>query len=124
MNTTQNALTLALEALEQIARLTGPRWALENSYAGHLEAITALREALDHIANAGKVIEQPAQRKPTTNFDRFNGVDIQYRRGGTNWPAPYRVRITSNKNERDEFRATLFCDSLDEAIEAAHGVKP
>ena len=44
--TDKEAMKQALEALEQIARLTGPRWALENSYAGHLEAITALREAL------------------------------------------------------------------------------
>jgi len=43
---TKEALKLALEALEKIARLTGPRWALENSYAGHLEAITAIKEAL------------------------------------------------------------------------------
>ena len=53
--TKDEALKLALEALEQIARLTGPRWALENSYAGHLEAITALREAL----------AQPEQKQPT-----------------------------------------------------------
>ena len=42
----RDVMKLALEALEQIARLTGPRWALENSYASHLQAITALREAL------------------------------------------------------------------------------
>lgn len=73
--------------------------------------------------NDKALAEHPAHCKPTTNFDRFNGVDIQYRRGGTDWPKLYRVRITSNKNERDEFRATLFCDSLDEAIEAANGIK-
>jgi hypothetical protein len=39
------ALKLALEALEKIARLTGPRWALENSYAGHLESLCDLIQA-------------------------------------------------------------------------------
>jgi hypothetical protein len=42
----KETMKLALEALEQIARRTGPRWALENSYAGHLEAITNIKEAL------------------------------------------------------------------------------
>jgi hypothetical protein len=55
----------------------------------------------------------------TKNFDRFNGVDIQYRRSGTNWPAPYRVRVLVNKNEREECRTTVFCDTFEEAVKAA-----
>ena len=39
------ALDLALEALEKMAKLTGARWALEQGYAGHLEAIAAIKQA-------------------------------------------------------------------------------
>ena len=65
---------------------------------------------------------EPDQRQPLTNFDRFNGVDIQYRKSGTDWPMPYRVQVFVNKNEREEYRTTVFCDTLDEAIEAAHDI--
>jgi hypothetical protein len=37
---------MALEALEEVAARTGARWALEQGYAGHLEAITAIKQAL------------------------------------------------------------------------------
>jgi hypothetical protein len=40
------ALKLALGALEEVAARTGARWALEQGYAGHLEAITAIKQAL------------------------------------------------------------------------------
>jgi hypothetical protein len=53
--TKDEALKLALEALETIAKLTGARWALEQGYAGHLEAITAINQAL---------AAQPAQQEP------------------------------------------------------------
>jgi hypothetical protein len=43
--TKDEALDLALEALEKMAKLTGARWALEQGYAGHLEAITAIKQA-------------------------------------------------------------------------------
>ena len=43
--TTDRALDLALEALEEVAARTAARWALEQSYAGHLEAITAIKQA-------------------------------------------------------------------------------
>lgn len=46
----------ALEALEKMARLTGARWALENSYAGHLEAIVALRAALAQHENSKEAL--------------------------------------------------------------------
>ena len=52
--TKDEALKLALEALEEII------WNKDSFL--QLDAITALQEALDHIANGGKVIEQPAQR--------------------------------------------------------------
>ena len=52
---TKEAMKLALEAMEryQVKRQDFDRFADE---------ITALREALDHIANGGKMIEQPAQQ--------------------------------------------------------------
>jgi hypothetical protein len=45
-HTKDEALRMALEALEKVAALTGARWALEQGYAGHLEAITAIKQAL------------------------------------------------------------------------------
>jgi hypothetical protein len=51
----QAAMRQALEALEKMAALTGARWALEQGYAGHLEAITALRRVL---ANEAKLKEK------------------------------------------------------------------
>ena len=77
----KEAIKLALEALEQIARITGARWALENSYAGHLEAITALREALaeqpaqddpDLQDKDPELVEQPAQQEPVA----WHGYDL------------------------------------------------
>jgi hypothetical protein len=49
------AVKQAMEALKEVAARTGPRWALEQGYAGHLEAITALQSiiaqhALDKMA--------------------------------------------------------------------------
>jgi hypothetical protein len=49
------AVKQALEALEMVAARTGARWALEQGYAGHLEAITTLQsiisqDALDKMA--------------------------------------------------------------------------
>ncbi len=41
----KKSLDLALEALEEVAARTGARWALEQGYAGHLEAITAIKQA-------------------------------------------------------------------------------
>jgi hypothetical protein len=38
-------LDLALAALEEVAARTGARWALEQGYAGHLEAINAIKQA-------------------------------------------------------------------------------
>jgi hypothetical protein len=40
------ALKLALDALKEVAARTGARWALEQGYAGHFEAITAIKQAL------------------------------------------------------------------------------
>ena len=44
--TDKEALKLALEALEEVAARTGARWALEQGYAGHLEALTAIKQAI------------------------------------------------------------------------------
>jgi len=70
----------------------------------------------------GPLYTSPPKRQPLNNFERFNGVDIQFRRSGTDWVKPYRVQVLVNKNEREEMRTTVFCDTLDEAIEAAHGI--
>jgi hypothetical protein len=44
------AVKRALEALEEVAARTGARWALEQGYAGHLEAITALQSIISQDA--------------------------------------------------------------------------
>jgi hypothetical protein len=44
------AVKLALEALEMVAARTGARWALEQGYAGHLEAITTLQSIISQDA--------------------------------------------------------------------------
>jgi beta-phosphoglucomutase-like phosphatase (HAD superfamily) len=48
------ALKLALEALKEVAARTGARWALEQGYAGHWEAITAIKQAL-----AAPTVQEP-----------------------------------------------------------------
>jgi hypothetical protein len=44
------AVKQALEALEMVAARTGARWALEQGYAGHLEAITTLQSIISQDA--------------------------------------------------------------------------
>jgi hypothetical protein len=44
------AVKQAMEALKEVAARTGPRWALEQGYAGHLEAITALQSIISQDA--------------------------------------------------------------------------
>ena len=80
-------------------------------------------EQLDVRGSTKVYLESPPQRQSPNNYDRWNGVDIQFRRGGTGWPKPYRVRVMPNKNERADYRVTVFCDTLDEAIKAAHGIE-
>lgn len=48
---------------------------------------------------------------------RFHGVDLQARRGGSDWPANWRVRLVTNKNERIDFRVEAFGDTPEEAIQ-------
>ena len=48
-----------------------------------------------------------------------HGLDIQYRREGTNWPKPWRLKMIYTKNERDHLRVCVFGDSLDAALRAA-----
>jgi len=55
------AVKQAVEALKEVAARTGPRWALEQGYAGHLEVITALQsiisqDALDKMAEDARTI--------------------------------------------------------------------
>jgi hypothetical protein len=78
MKDTNEVLKLALEALETIAKLTGARWALEQGYAGHLEAITACEQAL----------AQPAPVEP-------------------DWKAEYLKSVESGCITLDELRETL-----------------
>lgn len=40
--------------------------------------------------------------------DRFHGISLDYRSHGTNWPAPWRVRVLATKNEREEYRVECF----------------
>jgi hypothetical protein len=66
------AVKQALEALEMVAARTGARWALEQGYAGHLEAITALQsiisqDALDKKAENARELGldyEPAVQEP------------------------------------------------------------
>jgi hypothetical protein len=45
----------------------------------------------------------------------FQGVDIQYRRGGTKWPADWKVQLFSCKHEYA--RIVVYGNTLEEAIE-------
>jgi hypothetical protein len=47
---------------------------------------------------------------------RFHGADLQYRRSGTDWPNPWRARIQTTKNEREEYRLSAFGAYPKEAI--------
>lgn len=49
---------------------------------------------------------------------RLTGVDIKHRKHGTNWPAPWRVRLLTSKNERAHLRLTCFGSTLEAACEA------
>jgi len=49
---------------------------------------------------------------------RFHGVTLDYRRNGTDWPAPWRVRLVSTKNEREDYRLECFGDTAQHAIDA------
>jgi len=48
---------------------------------------------------------------------RFHGVTLEFRRSGTDWPQPWRVRCISTKNERENYRVECFGDTAEEAIE-------
>ena len=85
--TKDEALKLALEALEEVAARTGPRWALEKNYAGHLEAITALQskgtsmtkdEQIKGMANPnrGSVGVQEAQPAPVQELTQWRDMVV------------------------------------------------
>jgi len=48
---------------------------------------------------------------------RFHGVTLEFRRSGTDWPQPWRVRCVSTKNERENYRLECFGDTAEQAIE-------
>ena len=75
--TKDEALKLTLEALEQIARLTGPRWAFENNYAGHLKAITAIKEALAQRTWVGLTELEKAEITSLKWWDWEDTFDIE-----------------------------------------------
>lgn len=47
------------------------------------------------------------------------GWTIDYRPHEAKWPAPYRVRILPNKNERSDFRVEVWAHTTDGAVDAA-----
>jgi hypothetical protein len=120
----KEAMKLALEALEKIAQLTGPRWALEAGYVGHLEAITALREAL---------AEQPAQQEPFGYFkaEPFGWTDCSETDEGAialyTTPQAQRKPLTEPEFEALHCKAKGYVQTglmdVVRLVEAAHGIK-
>lgn len=49
---------------------------------------------------------------------RLHGVSLDFRRGGTGWPAPWRARCVATKNERSHLRLTRFGYTAEAAIDA------
>lgn len=56
--------------------------------------------------------------------ERFQGVDLQRRRSTScsagAWPSPWRARLRTSKNERREYRMTVYADTADDAIMALY----
>jgi hypothetical protein len=50
--------------------------------------------------------------------ERFHGITLDFRRGGTDWPAAWRVRLVSTKNEREEYRVECFGDTAEQAVDS------
>lgn len=48
--------------------------------------------------------------------DQFQGISIERRSWGTNWPKIWRVKIIVSKNERYDYRQTEYFDSFEEII--------
>jgi hypothetical protein len=48
--------------------------------------------------------------------NRFLGVSLDFRRAGTDWPAPWRARLVAAKNERADYRVEAFGESAESAI--------
>lgn len=46
---------------------------------------------------------------------RFQGVSIECRR---DWSPPWRAKLVANKNERDDYRITVYGGTMEEAIVA------
>lgn len=47
---------------------------------------------------------------------RFAGLDVQYRRSQPEWSASWRATLVANKNERSDYRITVYGETLREAI--------
>jgi hypothetical protein len=47
---------------------------------------------------------------------RFRGWTLDHRPFETTWPAPYRLRIVANKNERAEWRVEAYGNHIAEAV--------
>lgn len=55
------------------------------------------------------------QRRWPSMVERFEGFDLQRRRREPRWPAPWRARIRTAKNERASYRLTAYGETADEA---------
>lgn len=49
---------------------------------------------------------------------RFHGFDLQFRRDGSGWEKPWRARMHSTKNERDNYRLTAYGKTPSGAVTA------
>lgn len=48
--------------------------------------------------------------------ERFQGVDLSYRRSGACWPNKWRASLCTSKNERNNYRLEAFGDSAYMAV--------
>jgi hypothetical protein len=125
------AVKQALEALEMVAARTGARWALEQGYAGHLEAITTLQsiisqDALDKMAENARELgldyETPPKAQTEADktayafgwckameYARQNGVitsqpvPVKTYSGGKPWPVAPKPWVDLTDEEIDLF---------------------
>lgn len=47
---------------------------------------------------------------------RGYGIDLQFRRGGTNWPRWWRGQMVWSKNQRSEYRVVEYGDTVHEVV--------
>lgn len=46
---------------------------------------------------------------------RFAGVSLSFRKSGTDWPKPCRAKLLASKNEREDYRITVYADTMEGA---------